>query len=143
MWLKVEAFACMFFTALGALWGLVMTLHWIVITLRFGGAVPSESWIKSIYAIGAALGLLAVVFLLATRLGRTASARSLRIAKIGLLCGAIVAAVIPEGVLPHERFEIAWDGFREVFMSVLPLIFLGHIAFLARAALFPDIFQRR
>lgn len=142
MWLKVEALVCMGFTALGALWGLVMTVHWIVTTLLFGSWVPGEAWIKSIYAIGATLGLLAVVILLGTRLGHTTSARSLHTAKIGLICGAVVAALIPEGVLPHERFDIAWDWFREVFLCVLPLLFLAHIAFLARDALFPNIFRR-
>jgi len=134
-WLILEAIVCLAPTLLAALGCSLATLHWLVISVFFDAGVPLDSYVVSIYAVGAILGMLAVWIVLTTNFGADASRGTVRLAKIGFATGLLVALFIPGGIRPTDRIS-SFHTFEEVGLLLLASICYTHMIYLSRSSLF-------
>ena len=132
IWLWAEAVLCLPYAAILSIFGLAMTTHWIVVTAVWGGGIPSELLVHTVYAASTALGIAGVVILLCTRLGVTASVFSLNLTRIGLAAGILASLLIPGGYPDLDRSE---EPVFALFASVTPCVCYAHFGYLARRTL--------
>jgi hypothetical protein len=134
-WMWLEAGVCLAWPLFATLMGTLVSFHYLVVTLRGESRIPIEQYTTVLYSAGSWLGIGAVLIMLTTQLGATASKASLSIVKAGLAVGAAVSLAIPEGAWPQLRFIHNFDIPREIFLSALPTFCFAHFAWVGRAYL--------
>jgi hypothetical protein len=134
MWLETVIFLA--WPAFATFMGALLSFHYLVTTLISGPWVSPEQLTIVAYSIGGALGISAVIVLLKTQLGASATPGTLSFVKVGLLIGAMASVSVPEGAWPVLRFIDDFSISREIFLSLTPLLCFAHFAFVGRANLF-------
>jgi hypothetical protein len=132
--LYISGFICMGLTALNVLFGLFVALHQAIIFVKFDAEIPSSQIPVHLYTLGGLLALSATLNLLRTDLGRTAGPTLLWFSRIGLVLGFAAIATVPGGQPPGSW--MAHVGVLEIFSVILPLLFLGYLAYRSAQALF-------
>jgi hypothetical protein len=131
--LYVASFICMGLTALNVLFGLFVALHHVIIFVKFDTILPNQIPVH-LYTLGGFLALAATLALFHTNLGTNAGPVLLWLSRIGLVLGVATIATVPGGQPPGTW--IAHVGVLEIFSVILPLLFLGYLAYRSAPALF-------
>jgi hypothetical protein len=131
--LYIAGVVCMGLTALNVLFGLFVALHHAIIFVKFNSILPNQIPVH-LYTLGGLLALAAALALLRTNLGKDAGPALLWLSRIGLVVGVAAIATVPGGQPPGTW--IAHVGVLDIFSVILPLLFLGYLAYKSAQALF-------